>query len=151
MPCPPPRDHPNPGIELRSPALQVDSLPSEPPEKPKNTGLVAYPFSRGSQGLNPHLLGLLHCQAGSLPAEPSGKSHKNYQKTTISLSSAAQSCLTLCNPMNCSTPGLPVHHQLLEITQTHVHRVSDAIQTSHSLSSPFPPVPIPSQHQKLFQ
>ena len=50
LPCPPPRDHPNPGIELRSPALQVDSLPSEPPEKPKNTGLVAYPFSRGSSG-----------------------------------------------------------------------------------------------------
>ena len=54
-------------------------------------------------------------------------------------------------PMNCSTPGLPVHHQLLEFTQTHVHRVSDAIQPSHPLSSPSPPAPNPSQHQSLFQ
>ena len=53
--------------------------------------------------------------------------------------------------MNCSTPGLPVHHQLLEFTQTHVHRVSDAIQPSHPLSSPSPPAPNPSQHQSLFQ
>ena len=55
--------------------------------------------------------------------------------------SVTQSCPTLCNPMNCSTPGLPVHHQLLEFTQTHVHRVSDAIQPSHPLSSPSPPAP----------
>ena len=59
-----------------------------------------------------------------------------------------QSCPTLCDPMNCSTPGLPVHHQLLEFTQTHVHRVGDAIQPSHPLSSPSP-VPNPSQHQGL--
>ena len=65
--------------------------------------------------------------------------------------SVGQSCPTLCDPMNCSTPGLPVHHQLPEITQTHVHRVSDAIQPSHPLLSPFPPVPNPSQHQSLFQ
>ena len=58
-------------------------------------------------------------------------------------SSVAQWCLTLCNPMNCSTPGLPVHHQLPEFTQTHVHRVSDAIQPSHPLSSPSLPAPIP--------
>ena len=57
----------------------------------------------------------------------------------------------LCDPMNSSTPGLPVHHQLPEFTQTHVHRVSDAIQTSHPLSSPSPPAPNPSQHQSLFQ
>ena len=55
--------------------------------------------------------------------------------------SVAQSCLTLCNPMNCSTPGLPVQHQLLEFTETHIHRVSDAIQPSHPLSSPSPPAP----------
>ena len=65
--------------------------------------------------------------------------------------SVAQSCLTLCDPMNCSTPGLPVHHQLPEFTQTHVHRVTDAIQPSHPLSSPSPPAPNPSQHQSLFQ
>ena len=63
----------------------------------------------------------------------------------------AQSCPTLCNPMNRSTPGLPVHHQLQEFTQTHVHRVSDAIKPSHPLSSPSPLAPNPSQHQSLFQ
>ena len=57
----------------------------------------------------------------------------------------------LCDPMNYSTPGLPVHQQLPEFTQTHVHRAGDAIQPSHPLSSPSPPVPNPSQHQGLFQ
>ena len=57
----------------------------------------------------------------------------------------------LCDPMNCSTPGLPVHHHLPEFTQTHIHPVSDAIQPSHPLSSPSPPAPNPSQHQSLFQ
>ena len=66
-------------------------------------------------------------------------------------SSVAQSCLTVCDPMNRSTPGLPVHRQLPEFTQTHVHRVSDAIQPSHPLSSPSPSAPNPSQHQSLFQ
>ena len=66
-------------------------------------------------------------------------------------SSVAQSCPTLCDPTNRSTPGLPVHHQLPEFTQTHVHQVSDAIQPSHPLSSPSPPAPNPSQHQSLFQ
>ena len=61
--------------------------------------------------------------------------------TVIQFSSVAQSCLTLCNPMNCSTPGLPVHHQLPESTQTHVHWVGDAIQPSHPLSFPSPPTP----------
>ena len=66
-------------------------------------------------------------------------------------SSVTQLCLTLCNPMNRSTPGLPVHHHLPEFTQTHVHRISDAIQPSHPRSSPSPPAPSPSQHQSLFQ
>ena len=65
----------------------------------------------------------------------------------IQFSSVAQSCSTLCSPMNLSTPGLPVHHQLPEFTQTHAHRVGDAIQPSHPLSSPSPPAPNPSQHQ----
>ena len=69
----------------------------------------------------------------------------------IQFSSVAQLCPTLCDPMNHSMPGLPVHHQLLEFTQTHIHRVSDAIQTSHPLSSPSPPAPNPSQNQSLFQ
>ena len=71
--------------------------------------------------------------------------------SSVQFSSVAQSCLTLCEPMNRSTPGLPVHHQLPEFTQTHVHRVSDAIQPSHPRSSPSPPAPNPSQHQGLFQ
>ena len=66
-------------------------------------------------------------------------------------SSVAQSCLTLCDPMNCSTPGFPVHHQLPELLQTHVHQVGDAIQPSHPLSSPSPPAFSLSQHQDLFQ
>ena len=66
-------------------------------------------------------------------------------------SSVTQLCPTLCDPMNCSTPGLPVHHQLPEFTQTHIHRGSDAIQPSHPLSSPSPPARNPSQHQSLFQ
>ena len=70
---------------------------------------------------------------------------------SVQLTSVAQSCLTLCNPMNCSTPGLPVHHQLPEFTQTQVQQVSDAIQPSHPLSSPSPPAPNLSQHQSLFQ
>ena len=72
-------------------------------------------------------------------------------KKMLQFSSVAQSCPTLCDPMNRSTPGLPVHHQLPEFTQTHVHRVTDAIQPSHSLSSPSFPAPNPSQHQSLFQ
>ena len=69
----------------------------------------------------------------------------------VQFSSVAQSCPTLCDPMNRSTPGLPVHHQLPEFTQTHVHQVGDAIQPSHPLSSPSPPAPNPSQHQGLLQ
>ena len=69
----------------------------------------------------------------------------------FSLSSVTQSCPTLCDAMNCSTPRLPVHHQLPEFTQTHVHWVSDAIQQYHPLSSPSPPALNLSQHQGLFK
>ena len=70
---------------------------------------------------------------------------------TQEFSSVAQSALTLCSPMDCSTPGFPDHHQLLELAQTHVLQVGDAIQPSHPLSSPSPPAFILSQHQGLFQ
>ena len=77
---------------------------------------------------------------------------RDFQKNiSVLFSSVAQSCPTLCDPMNPSTPGLSVHHQLPEFTQTHVQRVSDAIQPSHPLSSPSPPAPNPFQHQSLFQ
>ena len=74
-----------------------------------------------------------------------------YFSNSVQFSSVTQSCPTLCDPMNRSTPGLPVHHQLPEFTQTHIHRVGDAIQLSHPLSSPSPPAPNRSQHQNLFQ
>ena len=73
------------------------------------------------------------------------------QFSSVQFNSVAQSCPTLCDPINCSTPGLPVHHQLPESTQTCVHGVGDAIQPSHPLSSPSPPAPNPSQHQSFFQ
>ena len=71
--------------------------------------------------------------------------------SSVQFSSVIQSSLTLCDPMNHSMPGLPVHHHLPEFTQTHVHRVRDAIQPSHPGSSPSPPAPNLSQHQSLFQ
>ena len=71
--------------------------------------------------------------------------------SSVQFSSVTPPCPTLCDPMNHSTPGLPVHHQLPEFTQTRVHRVGDAIQPSHPLLSPSPPAPNPSQHQNLFQ
>jgi len=74
-----------------------------------------------------------------------------FQFSSVQFSSVAQSCTTLCDPMDHSTPSLPVHHQLPEFTQTHVHWVGDAIQPSRPLSSPFSPAPDPSQHQSLFQ
>ena len=91
--------------------------------------------------------------------QPQKHPHSKLHLTVASISEyrifqirlVAQSCPTLCDPMNRSTPGLPVHYQLPEFTQTHVHRVGDAIQPSHPLSSPSPPAPNPSQHQSLFQ
>ena len=72
-------------------------------------------------------------------------------KDNYLLKAVAQSCLTPCDPMDCSTPGLPIHHQLPEFTQTHVHRADDAIQPSHSLSSPSPPAFNLFQHRGLFK
>ena len=76
---------------------------------------------------------------------------RKYQSTSVQFSSADLLCPTICNLVNRSMPGLPVHHQLPEFTQTHMHWVGDAIQPSHPLSSPTPPAPNPSQHQGLFQ
>ena len=93
-----------------------------------------------SSGIKPRSSTL---QADSLPSEPPGKPHK--------FSSVAQSCPTLCDCMDCSTPGFPVHHQLLKLAQTHIRWVSDAIQPSHPLLSPSSPAFNLSQHQGLFQ
>ena len=83
--------------------------------------------------------------------EPKQCRQRKHTRRSVQFSSVAHSCPALCDPMNCSMPGLPVHHQLPEFTQTHVHRVSDAIQPFHPLSSPSPPAPNPSQNQGLFQ
>ena len=126
----------------------------------KNTGVGCHSLFQGifpTQGLNP---GLLHCRKilyhlshqGSLNCCIPATIYIAFTLYSVQFSrSVAQSCLTLCDPMNYSTPGLLVHHQLPEFTQTHVHRVGDAIQPSHPLWSPSPPAPNPSQHQSLFQ
>ena len=80
-----------------------------------------------------------------------GKMSFHHIISSVQFSSVAQLCLTLCDSMNRSMPGLPVHHHLPEFTQTHVHRIRDAIQPSHPRSSPSLPAPNPSQHQSLFQ
>ena len=105
--------------------------------------LVVYVSLTEKDSINITTLLLLHPTKLPIVAHP--------VHASVQFSYVAQSCSTRCNPMNRSTPGLPVHHQLLEFTQTHVHRVGDAIQPSHPLSSPSPPAPNPSQHQSLFQ
>ena len=112
----------------------------------------------GMKGKKIYRLENRRCKKGlAIGPLPQGKScilqrpGRGQSISSVQFISVAQSCLTLCNAMNHSTPGLPVHHQLPEFTQTHVHRVNDAIQPSHPLSSPSPPASNPSQHQSLFQ
>ena len=156
LPLPSLGNLPDPGIEPRSPASQTDALTSEPPGEPYDRRCVKQNWVRilpccscvsiMPLGLSGELLCLLVartrakcCPFAILVMFP------------FQFSSVAQSCPTLCNPMNRSTPGLPVHHQLPEFTQTHVHWVGSAIQPSHPLSSPFPPALNLSQHQGLFK
>ena len=98
----------SPGIEPRFPALRADSLPAEPQGKPKNTGVGSLSLLQGIFPTQESNWGLLHCR-------------RILYQLSYRFSSVTQLCLTLCNPMNRSTPGLPVHHQLLESIQTHVH------------------------------
>ena len=102
-------------------------------------------------GRGMHLPLPLALKQEDLGSSPYCKGLLIYVPGLIQFSSVAQSCLTLCDPMDCSTPGFPVHHQLLELAQIHVHRVGDAIQPSHPLSSPSPLTFNLSQHQGLFQ
>ena len=95
-----------------------------------------------------HFLGL---RVENLPYLIISGAHPSTSPSSVQFSSVAQSCPTLCDPMNHSMPGLPVHRQLPEFTQTLAYRVGDAIQPSYPLSSPSPPAPNPSQHQGLFQ
>ena len=96
------------------------------------------------------LPGRSHEQRSLVGYSPLGNKSHTWLSDSI-ISSVAHSCLTLCDPVDCSTPGFPVHHHLPEFVQTHVHRVSDAIQSSHPLLSPSPPAFSLSQHQGLFQ
>ena len=122
-------DLPNPGLEPVSLGLGPGDTTFLPSQSPKiSSNIKCSMISMDEEGLT--------CFAKFM---------------VVRFSSVAQLCPTLFNPMNCSRPGLPVHHQLLESTQTHVHLVSDAIQPSHPGSSPSPPAPNPSQHQNLFQ
>ena len=121
----------------------------------QNTGVGSLSLCQGifpTQGWNP---GLPHCRWIIYQVIHKGSPRSHFSSVqfshSVQFSSVAQLCPTLCDPMNRSMPGLPVHHHLLEFTQTHVHRVGDAIQPSHPLSSPFPLAPNPSQHQSLFQ
>ena len=108
--------------------------------------LTSYPALQRVLAEPPHLLKHLNKEMGG-----NIDTKLTQKRISQSVSSVAQSYMTLCDPMNSSTPGLPVHRHLPEFTQTHVHRVSDAIQPSYPLSSPSPPVPNPSQLQGLFQ
>ena len=114
------------------------------------------PMNRSTPGLPVHHQLLestqthVHCVGDAIqPSHPRSSPSPALNGMVSSVQSL--SCVRLCDPMNRSTPGLPVHHHLPEFTQTHVHWVSDAIQPSHPLSSPSPPAPNPSQHQSLFQ
>ena len=145
---------PRTGIEPLPPAVLTTGLPRKSPKlsdckygsvtfnwENKASCTVRYGF-----GLQPLFPGKVVVIVGVAPPAVCALSYSLCQ-----FSSAAQSCLTLCNPMDCSTPGFPVHHQLLELAQTHVHRVRDAIQPSHPLSSPSPPTFNLSQHCGLFK
>ena len=146
FPCLPPGDLPNPEIEPRFPTFQADSLPSEPPRKPKNTGVGSLSLLQGIFLTQKSNQGFLYYRQILY--------HLSYQGSPIFINQfrlVTQSCLTLCDPTDCSTPGFPVHRQLPQLAQTYVHWVGDAIQPSPPLSSPSPPAFNLFQHQGLFQ
>ena len=154
-----PGNFPNLGTELRSPTLQVDLLPSEPSEKKLSKDLYFYPTTNTFHLYN--LWTMVKMQTSLIKYLVMHTHHFTvstsslwlnflpiYSETLVHFSSVAQSCLTLCDHMDCSMPGLPVHQQLLEVAQTHVHWVGDANQPSHPLPSPAFNL---SQLQGLFQ
>ena len=177
LPFPSPGDLPDPGIEHVPPASAGRFFTTEPPGKPSTFSdkakqvLKKWRVSSEDPGHNwslqcpvrlPHSLPWFYTTWGVGKSVLATREKEiNWfcvaywsllakYPTHMTFSSVAQSCLTLCNPLDCSTPGLPVHRQLLDFTQTHVHWVSDIIQPSHPLSAPSPPAFNPSQHQGLF-
>ena len=117
LPCPPPGDLPNLGIEPRSPTLWADSLLSEPPGKPKKIGVGNLSLLKGIFLTQASNWGFLHYRQ----IFTSLATRKAHFLLSVQFCSVAQSCLTFCNPMDCSRPGFPVLHQLPELTQTHIH------------------------------
>ena len=153
FPFPSSGDLPDPGIKTGSPKLQADSLPSEPSRSPCT---LRKPKLKKIHVHNHYCSTITIATTWKHLSVLTNEWIKNMWYTytikySVQFSSVTQSCPTLCNPMNLSTPGFPVHQQLPEFTQTHVHRVSDAIQPSHPLLSISPPAPYSSQHQDLFQ
>ena len=157
LPCPPPGDLPNPRREPRSPALQGDSLLSEPPRKSKNSGVGSLSLLKGNFPTQESNRGLLHCRPILYQLSHQGSPSRGYlipnnDEVNYFLRplhggiisqfiSAAQSCPTLCVPLDCSTPGLPVHCQLSEFTQT----VSiESVMPSNHLTLCCPPFLLPS-------
>ena len=148
LPCPPPGDLSHPRTEpssLLCPALEGRFFP------PRTTWEAGY-----KRRMSPFELGLWFTWYLFRKPDDDRPLLKTIQvfcgtHSSVQFSSVTQLCPTLCDPMNHSTPGLPVHHHLPEFTQTHVHRVRDAIQPSHPGSPPSPPAPNPAQHQSLFQ
>ena len=132
LPFPPPEDLPNPGTKPRSHCISGRFFTIWATREAHSSFWWRPIKNQSSSKTNQH-----QRQSG-IPAERT-------------LSSVTQSCLTLCDTMDCSTPGFPVHRQLQKLAQTHVHWVGDAIQPSHPLLSPSPPAFNLSQHQGLFQ
>ena len=134
------------------------SLAKNPPANARDTGLPdpwsrKIPWRRKGQPTSVFLPGKCHRWRSLEGYSPQGHNLAAEQQHYLDyqFSSVTQSRLTLCDPMDCSTPGLFVYHELLEFTQTHVHRVGDAVQPSHPLFSPSPPALSLSQHQNLFK
>ena len=161
LPLPSPGDLPNPGIEPASPALAGRFFTTESPGRPLEKTLESPLDYKGIQTVHPKgnqpwiLIRRIVAKAEAPilwpPDRKSWLTGKDPDGGKVQFSLVAQSCLTFCDPMDCSIPGLPVYHQLLEFTQTHAHWVVDAIQPSHPLSSPSPHDFSLSQHQGLFK
>ena len=131
-----------PGFPVHHHLLSLFKLMSIEPGMPSNNFILCRPFFsrlQSSPGSGSFQMSQLFTSGG----QSIGVS------ASVQFSSVPQLCLTLCDRMNRSMPGLPVHHQLREFTQTHIHRVSEAIQPSHPLLSPSPPDPNPSQHRSF--
>ena len=132
-----------PSLSQRKGNLLQKLLPLPPSSPACPPILTSFPEKRWFQNSGPHPLSRPPL---SIPANMH-MSHPSFSSVQVSCSVVSDSL----RPMYCTTPGLPVHHQLPEFTETYIHRVSDAIQPSHPLLSPSPPAPNPSQHQSLFQ